>query len=96
MVHDYYARKLYTPTFLQTEAMMAQCGKYARYYYYSDEADRKARVPVTEAQQVQFGESAWTCAECGEGGVESELQHPDLTATPCARIAGHRLLRWSQ
>lgn len=73
MVHDYYARKLYTPTFLQTEAMMAQCGKYARYYYYSDEAERKARLPVTETQQVQFGEGSWLCAECGEGGVESEL-----------------------
>jgi len=87
MVHDYYARKLYTPTFLQTEAMMAQCGKYARYYYYSDEAERKARVPVTEPQTVQFGESAWMCAECGEGGVESELQaSPD--GTPACPYCG--------
>lgn len=73
MVHDYYSRKLYTPTFLQTEAMMAQCGKYARYYYYSEDADRKARVPVTETQEMQFGESAWMCPDCGEGGSESEL-----------------------
>ena len=87
MVHDYYARKLYTPTFLQTEAMMAQCGKYARYYYYSDEADRKARVPVTEAQQVQFGESAWMCAECGEGGVESELA-PGPDGNPLCSYCG--------
>ncbi|NBW18042.1 MAG: hypothetical protein EBR82_59720, partial [Caulobacteraceae bacterium] len=87
MVHDYYARKLYTPTFLQTEAMMAQCGKYARYYYYSDDADRKARVPVTETQQVQFGESAWMCAECGEGGVESELA-PGPNANPLCSYCG--------
>ncbi|NBW17314.1 MAG: hypothetical protein EBR82_55980, partial [Caulobacteraceae bacterium] len=74
MVHDYYKRKLYTPTFLQTEAMMAQCGKYCRYYYYSEEAERTGRFPITDTQQIQFGESAWMCAECGDGGTESELQ----------------------
>jgi hypothetical protein len=82
MVHDYYGRKLYTPTFLQTEAMLAQCGKYARYYYYSDEAERKGRFPVTETQQVAFGESTWMCPECGDGGAESELmQSPDGVPT---------------
>lgn len=87
MVHDYYARKLYTPTFLQTEAMMAQCGKYARYYYYSDDAERKGRFPVTETQQVAFGESTWMCPECGDGGAESELT-PSPDGTPLCPACG--------
>ncbi len=67
-VYDYYKRKLYTEQFKQTEATLAQCGKYARYYYPSDEATRTARRPVTQKQQVQFGEGAWFCADCGDGG----------------------------
>lgn len=77
-VHDYYSRKLYNNYFLQTEAMLAQCGKYARYYYYTNEAERKARIPKVEPVPMQFGEGAWMCADCGEGGAESELgQSPD-------------------
>lgn len=67
-VHDYYKRKLYTQTFRQNEAMLAQCGKYARYYYLSDEVKRKARRPVTETQEVQLGPGYWFCPDCGEGG----------------------------
>ena len=95
MVHDYYSRKLYTNTFLQTEAMMAQCGKYCRYYYYSDEAERKGRFPVTETQQVQFGESSWMCAECGDGGVESELQMSS-DGTPACPACGSPFVEMEQ
>ena len=67
-VHDYYKRKLYTQTFRQTEAMLAQCGKYARYYYLSDEVKRRARRPITETQALQLGPGYWFCPDCGEGG----------------------------
>jgi hypothetical protein len=68
MVHDYYARKLYTPTFLQTEAMMAQCGKYARYYYYSDDAERKGRFPVTRHSRLLLVNQPGCVLNAGDGG----------------------------
>lgn len=72
-VHDYYKRKMYTERFRQTEATLAQCGKYARYYYYSDEVKTNGRRPKIEKQQVQFGDGSWYCADCGEGGSASDL-----------------------
>lgn len=72
-IHDYYKRKLYTERFKQTEAALAQCGKYARYYYYSEEAKSYGRRPIIEPQQVQFGDGYWFCADCGAGGSASEL-----------------------
>lgn len=72
-VHDYYKRKLYTERFRQTEAALAQCGKYARYYYYSNEAKSYGRRPIVEQQQVQFGDGYWFCADCGSGGSAAEL-----------------------
>lgn len=87
-VHDYYSRKLYNNTFRQTEAMLAQCGKYARYFYYSEQAERKARVPMIEPQQVQMGEGSWMCADCGAGGAESELQPNPTTETPICPNCG--------
>lgn len=86
-VHDYYSRKLYTQNFRQTEAMLAQCGKYARYYYYSDIAERKARMPVTEAVPVQMGEGSWMCGDCGNAGAESELM-PDEMGQPLCPACG--------
>lgn len=67
-VHDYYKRKLYTERFRQTEASLAQCGKYARYYYYSEEAKVNGRREKIEQQQVQFGDGSYFCADCGMSG----------------------------
>lgn len=72
-VHDYYGRKLYHPQMKQREATQAQCGKYARYYYYSDEAKAYARRPIIEQQQVQFGDSVGFCADCGYAGPAEEF-----------------------
>lgn len=77
MIHDFYKRKLYTPNFRQTEAMLAQCGKYARYYFMSDDQKRKARRPKVTKQQVDFP-GAWFCADCGEGGDGSLSPPPTM------------------
>jgi hypothetical protein len=69
IAYDHYKRKLYTQSFKQMEALLAQCGKYARYYYYSDESKSYARRPVTGTEQVQFGESTYFCADCGSAGT---------------------------
>ena len=66
--HDHYKRRLYTQSFKQMEALLAQCGKYARYYYYTDEVKSYGRRPVTGTEQVQFGESGYFCADCGSSG----------------------------
>lgn len=68
-VHEHYARKLYTNAFRQMEALLAQCGKYARYYYYTDEVKQNARRPRIEQQTIQFGESAFYCPDCGSSDV---------------------------
>lgn len=71
-ISDYYERRIYTQNFRQTEAMLAQCGKYARYYYYSDEAKRKARRPIYEEQQLKLGDSTYFCPDCGEIGLADD------------------------
>ena len=73
-VHDYQKRRLYTERFRQTEASLAQCGKYARYYYYSEEVKGHGRRPKIEQQQVQFGDGSWFCADCGMSGSVEELE----------------------
>ncbi len=72
-VHDFYRSRLYTQDFRQTEAALAQCGKYVRYYYYSEDAKRYARRAVTERKQVRFGDGAYFCVDCGYGGSAGEL-----------------------
>jgi len=73
-VVDHYERLLFPETFKQNEAGLAQCGKYARYFYYSDEAEGGyARREITEQQQVKFGEDAALCADCGWMGSAGEL-----------------------
>lgn len=72
-IHDFYRRHLYTQTFRQAEAMLAQCGKYARYYYYSDESKRKGRRPVVEQQSLKFGDSTYFCPDCGEMGLADDV-----------------------
>ncbi|TXH51086.1 MAG: hypothetical protein E6Q97_19145 [Desulfurellales bacterium] len=72
-IFDFFKRKLYTERFKQTEATLAQCGKYARYYYYSDEEKSVGRRPKIEQQQVQFGDGSWFCADCGMSGSAAEL-----------------------
>ncbi len=72
-VHDYYKRKLYTERFRQTEASLAQCGKYARYYYYSEDVKAYGRREKVEPRSVQFGGGYWYCADCGEGGDAADL-----------------------
>lgn len=73
-IHEHYQRKLYTESFRQMEAMYAQCGKYARYYYYSDEADGGcARREVYGTEQIGFGEGAYFCADCGAEGSSREI-----------------------
>lgn len=67
-VRDFLRRKIYTQDFKQTEALLAQCGKYARYYYYTDKVKGYGRRPRYENQQLQFGESIYFCADCGSGG----------------------------
>lgn len=69
IAHDHYKRKLYTQSYKQMEALLAQCGKYARYYYYTDEVKSYGRKPVTGTEQVQFGESSYFCPDCGSSGV---------------------------
>lgn len=76
-VHDYYRRVLYTQNFRQSEAMLAQCGKYARYYYYSEDAKRYARRERISKQQLQLGDGSWFCADCGEAGSGSEIRGGD-------------------
>lgn len=73
-VHDYYKRKLYTERFRQIEATLAQCGKYARYYYYSEDSKTYGRREKTKTQRVQFGPGYWFCADCGSGGDAADLQ----------------------
>lgn len=68
IAHDHYKRKLYTQSFKQMEALLAQCGKYARYYYYTDEVKSYGRRPITGTEQVQFGESSFFCPDCGASG----------------------------
>lgn len=68
-IHDFYKRKLYTERFRQTEASLAQCGKYARYYYYSEDEKAYGRREKVEKQQLQFGDGSWFCADCGDGGA---------------------------
>src|SRR5262245_11653873 len=68
-VHDFYKRRLYTGAFKQNESLLAQCGKYCRYYYYTDEVTTKARRPRIETQQVQFGDSSFLCPDCGASGI---------------------------
>lgn len=68
-VHEHYQRKLYTQSFRQMEALLAQCGKYARVYYYSDEAKGYARRPRVEERSIQLGESAYFCPDCGSSGI---------------------------
>lgn len=72
-VEEYYARKLYTERFRQTESTLALCGKYARYYYYSEEQKAYGRRPKIEKQQLQFGDGSWFCADCGAGGAGNQL-----------------------
>ena len=69
IAHDHYKRKLYTQAFKQMESLLAQCGKYARYYYYTDEVKSYARRPITGTESVQFGDSSFFCADCGSSGV---------------------------
>lgn len=68
VAHDHYKRRLYTQSFKQMEALLAQCGKYARYYYYTDEVKSYGRRPITGTESVQFGESSYFCADCGSSG----------------------------
>lgn len=72
IAHDHYKRKLYTQSYKQMEALLAQCGKYARYYYYTDEVKSYGRRPITGTEQVQFGESSFFCPDCGASGVLPE------------------------
>lgn len=83
-LHAYYSRILYTNDFLQTEALMSLCGKYIRYYYYSKDAKRIARVPKIEQQDMAFGGGAWMCANCGGGGELQELQAGPDGAPVCS------------
>ncbi len=77
-IHDYYDRKLYTQNFRQNEAGLAQCGKYARYYFVSDKRKRKARKPILEESEVSIGDDTFFCPDCGESGLVSQLgQSPD-------------------
>lgn len=76
-VHDSYKRKLYTERFRQTEASLAQCGKYARYYYYSEEEKVNGRREKIEKQQVQFGDGSYFCADCGMSGSAADLSPMD-------------------
>lgn len=87
-VHDYYKRKLYTERFRQTEATLAQCGKYARYYYYTDEAKTYGRREIVEPQQVQFGDGYWFCADCGNGGSGTELGGAGYMDDPGLSVVG--------
>lgn len=90
-LHQYYSRILYTNDFRQTEALMSLCGKYARYYYYSMDAKRLARVPQTETQQLAFGGGAWMCADCGSGGELSELQATPDGVPACPYCGSERV-----
>lgn len=90
VVHDHYKRKLYTQTFKQTESMLAQCGKYARYYYYTDEVKSYARRPKVESVPMQFGEGSYFCPDCGSAGSAGELSATGMEAMdiPGARPMG--------
>lgn len=68
-VRNHLRRKLYTYQFRQLESLLAQAGKYARYYYYDEGVKSYARRPRIEEQQLQFGESAYLCPECGSSGL---------------------------
>lgn len=75
-IYDHYSRKLYGELFRQTESMLAQCGKYVRYYYYSDDADGGyARKEVYGQQQIKPGPDSWFCPDCGGSGEIAE-SHP--------------------
>lgn len=82
-LHEYYSRILYTNDFRQSEALLSLCGKYIRYYYYSNDAKRIARVPKTEMQQLALGGGSWMCANCGGGGELAELQMTPEGAPMC-------------
>lgn len=68
IIHGHYARKLYTESFRQDEAALAQCGKYARYYYYTEDIEAYARREKYGTAQVGFGDGAFFCADCGASG----------------------------
>lgn len=72
-IYDYYSRKLYDARYKQLEATLAQCGKYLRYYHYSDDSKAYARRPIIEQQQMQFGDSVGFCADCGYAGPAEEF-----------------------
>jgi hypothetical protein len=67
-VRDYLRRRIYTQSFKQLEALLAQCGKYARYYYYTEKEKSYGRRPRIEPQEMQLGESNYFCADCGGSG----------------------------
>lgn len=79
IAYEHNARKMYTHSFRQMEALLAQCGKYARYYYASDEEKTYGRRERVEEQSIQLGESTFLCPDCGasgrmpDAGMESAL-----------------------
>jgi hypothetical protein len=92
-IYDHYARKLYGELFRQTEAMLAQCGKYVRYYYYSDDADGGyARKEVYGTEQVKPGPDSYFCPDCGAAGeldtAGMQPKPPDRQYTTQTQVAG--------
>ena len=67
-VHEYLHRKLYSESFLQLEAKHAQCGKYARYYYFTDDVKVTGRKEKMQPQAMDFGAGALNCPDCGYSG----------------------------
>jgi hypothetical protein len=84
-VHEHYRRRLYDEHFRQREATFAQCGRYARYFYFSEDAKGYARKPRVEEQLVSFGESAYFCPDCGSTGTLGD--QGGLPAGPAAAPA---------
>jgi hypothetical protein len=88
-IHEYYKRKLYTETFRQTEALLAQCGKYARYYYYSKDAKTYGRRQQVEQQTLQLGDSTYFCADCGASGVFPDTGRVSAPAGDAGNAVGN-------
>ena len=93
---DYYKRRLYTGTFRQTEAMLAQAGKYARYFYYSDEAKGYARRPKYGTATVGFGGGAYFCADCGSSGEIGGGVQPSSAEMPYGGAGGLGMVAGTQ
>lgn len=72
-VHEHYRRRIYDAYFKQRESTFALCGRYTRYFYYSDEAKGYERRPRIGQQELQLSEGAYYCADCGNAGSLGEL-----------------------